>query len=98
MLGHTIFKKGIEVDKAKVDLIMKLQPPTNIIEMRQFLGHARLYKRFIKDFSKISWSLCELLAKDTKFIQNERYQVSFEELKTMLTLAPSSSSKMGLTI
>ncbi|RVW21273.1 Retrovirus-related Pol polyprotein from transposon 17.6 [Vitis vinifera] len=54
-------EKGIEVDKAKVELIVKLPSPITVKGVRQFLGHAGFYKRFIKDFSKLSKPLCELL-------------------------------------
>ena len=50
VLGHIISKKGIEVDKAKIDLISKLPSPTNVKTVRQFLGHAWFYRRFIMDF------------------------------------------------
>ncbi|RVW80067.1 Retrovirus-related Pol polyprotein from transposon 17.6 [Vitis vinifera] len=88
VLGHIISKNGIEVDKAKVELIVKLPPPTNVKGIRQFLGHAGFYRRFIKDFSKISKPLCELLVKDAKFVWDEKCQKSFEELKQFLTTAP----------
>ncbi|RVW20036.1 Retrovirus-related Pol polyprotein from transposon opus [Vitis vinifera] len=81
-------QEGIEVDKAKVELIVKLPPPTNVKGIRQFLGHAGFYRRFIKDFSKISKPLCELLVKDAKFVWDEKCQKSFEELKQFLTTAP----------
>ena len=68
VLGHIISEKGIEVDKAKIDLISKLPSPTNIKTVRQFLGHAGFYKRFIMDFSKISKPMYKLLEKDAKFI------------------------------
>ena len=87
-LGHVISNKGIEVDKAKVELISKLPPPTNVKARRQFFGHACFYRRFIKDFSKIAKPLCELLVKDTKFFWDGRCQKSFEELKSHLTTAP----------
>ncbi|RVW56356.1 Retrovirus-related Pol polyprotein from transposon opus [Vitis vinifera] len=61
VLGHIISEKCIEVDKAKVELIVKLPSPTTIKGVRQFLGHAGFYRRFIKDFSKLSKPLCELL-------------------------------------
>ena len=68
VLSHMISEKGIEVDKAKVELIVKLPFPTTVKGVRQFLGHAGFYRRFIKDFSKLSKPLCELLAKDAKFV------------------------------
>ncbi|KAL6313481.1 hypothetical protein AAG906_005427 [Vitis piasezkii] len=61
ILGHIISEKGIEVDKAKVELIIKLPSPITIKGVRQFLGHVGFYRRFIKDLSKLSKPLCELL-------------------------------------
>ena len=87
-MGHIIFKKGIEVDKAKIEIISKLPSPMNVKTMRQFLGHADFYRWFIKDFSKIAKPLCKLLEKDTKFDWDENYQKSFEELKAYLTTTP----------
>ena len=54
VLWHKISKRGIEVDKAKVDAIEKMQCPKDIKGIRSFPGHAGFYRRFIKDFSKIS--------------------------------------------
>ena len=88
VLGHVISNKGIEVDKAKVELISKLPSSTNVKAVRQFLGYASFYKRFIKHFSKIVKPLWELLMKDAKFIWDERCQKSFEELKFHFTTAP----------
>ena len=88
VLGHIISNKGIEVDKAKIELISKLPSPTNVKTVRQFLGHASLYKRFIKDFSKIAKPLYKLLEKDAKFVCDEDCQKSFEELKAYLTITP----------
>ena len=88
VLGHIISKKGIEVDKAKVDVIVKLPSPTTVKGVRQFLGHAGFYNRFIKDFSKLAKPLCELLVKDAKFEWDDRRQQSFKELKQFFTTAP----------
>ncbi|GJR63515.1 hypothetical protein Tco_1505677 [Tanacetum coccineum] len=64
VLGHVVFEKGFEVDRAKVQIISTLPPPTNIKVVRSFLGHAGFYRQFIKDFSAISKPLCNLLLKD----------------------------------
>lgn len=53
ILGHKISKRGIEVDKAKLEVIEKLSPPVAIKGIKSFSGHVVLYKRFIKDLSKI---------------------------------------------
>ena len=60
-----------QVDKAKIELISKLSSPTNVKTVRQFLGHAGFYRRFIKDFSKIAKPLYKLLEKDAKFSWEE---------------------------
>ena len=73
VMGHIILEKGIAVDKAKIDLISKLPSPTNIKTVRQFLGHAGFYRRFIMDFSKITKPLYKLLEKDAKFIWDAGY-------------------------
>ena len=88
VLGHIISEKGIEVDKAKIDLISKLPSPTNIKIVRQFLGHAGFYRRFIMDFPKIAKPLYKLLEKNAKFIWDADCQKSFEELKAYLTTTP----------
>jgi hypothetical protein len=52
--GHVISSKGIEVDDAKIDIILKLSPPMTARGMRSFLWHAKFYRRFVKDFSKFA--------------------------------------------
>ncbi|GKC12041.1 reverse transcriptase domain-containing protein [Tanacetum coccineum] len=88
VLGHKVSSAGLEVDKAKIDVISKLPPPTNIKGIRSFLGHAGFYRRFIKDFSKIARPLTKLLEKDTPFEFDDECQKAFELLKEKLTCAP----------
>ncbi|GJZ89416.1 reverse transcriptase domain-containing protein [Tanacetum coccineum] len=88
VLGQKISKKGIEVDKAKVDVIAKLPHPTTVKGVRSFLGHAGFYRRFIKDFSKISRPMTHLLEKNTPFIFSNECIQAFETLKKKLTEAP----------
>ena len=61
VLGHQILERGIEVDKAKIETIEKLLPPSSVKGIRSFLGQAGFYRRFIKDFSKIAKPLSNLL-------------------------------------
>nr|GFA53942.1 reverse transcriptase domain-containing protein [Tanacetum cinerariifolium] len=88
VLGHKISRNGIEVDKAKVDVITKLPHPTTVKGVRSFFGHAGFYRRFIKDFSKISRAMTHLLEKDTPFIFSEDCIKAFQTLKQKLTEAP----------
>ncbi|GJR54049.1 reverse transcriptase domain-containing protein [Tanacetum coccineum] len=87
VLGHKISKKGIEVDKAKIDVIAKLPHPTTVKGIRSFLGHAGFYRRFIKDFSKISRPMTHLLEKNTPFVFSEECIQAFQTLKKKLTEA-----------
>ncbi|GJW67308.1 reverse transcriptase domain-containing protein [Tanacetum coccineum] len=87
VLGHKISKSGIEVDKAKVDVIAKLPHPTSVKGIRSFLGHAGFYRRFIQDFSKISRPMTHFLEKDTPFIFSKECIESFNILKKKLTEA-----------
>nr|GEX23413.1 reverse transcriptase domain-containing protein [Tanacetum cinerariifolium] len=88
VLGHKISKNGIEVDKAKVDVIAKLPHLTTIKGIRSFLGHAGFYCRFIKDFSKIAQPMTCLLEKDTLFLFSKECVEAFQTLKRKLTEAP----------
>ncbi|CAN6721162.1 unnamed protein product [Malus baccata var. baccata] len=88
VLRHIISEKGIEVDKSKIDLVRHLPSPTSVREVRSFLGHASFYRRFIKDFSKVSQPLCCLLKKDVAFDFNKECTTSFKQLKELLTTAP----------
>ena len=85
VLGHIISKKGIEVDKEKIEMISKMPSPTDVKTVRQFLRHVGFYRRFIMDFSKIAKPLYKLLEKDAKILWDEDCQRIFEELKSHLT-------------
>nr|GFB04695.1 reverse transcriptase domain-containing protein [Tanacetum cinerariifolium] len=88
VLGQKISKNGIEVDRAKVDVIAKLPHPTTLKGIRSFLGHAGFYRRFIQDFSKISRPMTHLLEKNTPFVFSEDCIQAFQTLKKKLTEAP----------
>ena len=88
VLGHRVSSKGIEVDRAKNATIEKLPPPKNVKGIRSFLGHAGFYRRFIKDFSKLSKHLCNLLEKNSAFDFDDVCLQAFNAIKEKLILAP----------
>ncbi|KAG7578965.1 Ribonuclease H-like superfamily [Arabidopsis thaliana x Arabidopsis arenosa] len=88
VLGHKISEKGIEVDKGKIEVMMQLQPPKTVKDIRSFLGHAGFYRRFIKDFSKIPRPLTRLLCKEAEFEFDEDCLKAFHTIKEALVTAP----------
>jgi hypothetical protein len=88
VLGHVISENGIEVDKAKVETVKQLPPPTDVKSLRSFLGHVGFYRRFIKDFTKITKPLTHLLQKDVAFDFDEKCIAAFQTLKSVLASAP----------
>ncbi|RDX70764.1 putative mitochondrial protein, partial [Mucuna pruriens] len=88
VLGHLVSNRGIEVDKAKIDIISSLPNPSSVREVRSFLGHAGFYRRFIKNFSKLALPLSRLLQKDVEFNFDQPCIEAFQELKNRLTSAP----------
>ena len=87
-LGHFISKDGISVDKRKIEVIQNWPIPTNISELRSFLGLASYYRKFVPNFSTIASSLTQLLHKDQKYQWKDEHEKAFKELKQKLTTAP----------
>ena len=88
ILGHIVSSKGLEVDKAKIDVIKTLPYPNSVREVRSFLGHAGFYRRFIKDFSKISRPMCHLLEKDVEFEFSDECKKAFDTIRALLISTP----------
>ena len=88
VLEHKISIVRLEVDQAKVSVIESLMPPNTVKGIRICLGLAGFYRRFIKDFSKISKPLCRLLEKDAKFEFDDSCLSAFKEIKSKLVIAP----------
>jgi hypothetical protein len=77
VLRHVISERGIEVDKAKVETVEHLPPLMDVKSLRSFLGHAGFYRRFIKDFLKITKPLTQLPQKDAAFDLDEKCLAAF---------------------
>ncbi|GJR35735.1 putative reverse transcriptase domain-containing protein [Tanacetum coccineum] len=86
-LGHVIDNKGIHVDLAKIESVKDWASPKTPTEIRQFLGLAGYYRRFIEGFSKIAKPMTKLTQKKVKFeweVTNKR--AAFQLLKQKLCL------------
>jgi hypothetical protein len=88
VIGHKILEKRIKVNKAKIEVIEQLQPPTNVKGIRSFVGHVGFYQIFIHNFSHIARPLTHLLAKDALFVFTEECFQSFHTLKKELISTP----------
>jgi hypothetical protein len=100
-LGHIVSNGGISVDPGKVKDVLNWKPPTDVGELRSFLGLAGYYRRFIKGFSKLAKPMTSLLEKNVKFVWSKQCQASFEELKKRLTtthvlVLPDLSKKFSI--
>jgi hypothetical protein len=87
-LGHVISPEGIAVDPGKVKEVLEWKPPTTVSEVRNFLGLAGYYCRFIPNFSKIAKPITELLKKENKYLWSEACDEAFKHLKKLLTTSP----------
>jgi hypothetical protein len=87
-LGHVISGEGIVVDPTKVEAIMEWPAPTNVPEVRSFMGLAGYYRWFIEGFSKIENPITELQKKNKKFVWTEKCMEAFGRLKELLTTTP----------
>ncbi|XP_036347166.1 uncharacterized protein LOC118756514 [Rhagoletis pomonella] len=87
-LGHVVSEKGIHTDPEKVAAIRELKPPSNVKEVRQYLGIASWYRRFVPDFATLSQPLTALLKKGKHWKWGVEQQEAFDTLKRKLTEAP----------
>ncbi|WVZ49086.1 hypothetical protein U9M48_000467 [Paspalum notatum var. saurae] len=87
-LGHVISQGGVATDPAKIEAIMSWPTPTNIKDLRSFLGLAGYYRKFVKHFGIISRPLFDLLKKHALFIWTNDHDVAFQTLKQALCSAP----------
>ncbi|GKD32615.1 putative reverse transcriptase domain-containing protein [Tanacetum coccineum] len=87
-LGHVIDSQGIHVDPAKIESVKDWASPKSATEIRQFLGLAGYYRRFIEGFSKIAKPMTKLTQKKIKFDWSDKAEAAFQLIKQKLCSAP----------
>ncbi len=87
-LGFVVSSKGVHVDESKIEAIKTWPQPTNLQQVRSFLGLAGFYRCFVKDFSTIDAPLHALSKKNAPFVWGSLQSTAFDELKSLLTHAP----------
>jgi len=88
VLGHLLTSKGLKPLESKVTAIEKWKPPSNVSELRSFLGAIGYYRQFIDHYASISEPLCRLLKKNTPFLWSTEQDSAFNLLKRKLITAP----------
>ena len=87
-LGHVVSEEGLATDPHKIDAVRYWNQPTNLKELQSFLGLTNYYKKFVKDYSKITCPLTDLLSPKKPYKWTDRQQEAFETLKIAMTTAP----------
>ena len=87
-LGHQVSEQGISMWPLKIQTIKDWPQPKNVKEVRQFIGLASYYRKFLSQFAQICKPLHKLTEKDVPFIWNQDHQTAFEAIKILLTTGP----------
>ena len=87
-LGHLISGSGILPNPEKIAAVKRFPTPTSVKAVRQFLGLASYYRRFVPNFARVANSLYGLTRQDVPFHWTQACQQSFERLKDLLTTPP----------
>ena len=88
LLGQVVCRDGILVDPEKVAIILDLDPPTLVTQLKSTLGHTGYYRKFIRGYVEITAPMEKLLKKDAKFEWNEKFQEILDKLKGKMATAP----------
>ena len=87
-LGFVVSSKGVHVDESKINATKSWPQPTNLQQVRSFLGLAGFYRRFVKDFSTIASPLHSLSKKNEPFVWGPSHDSAFMSLRICLLMLP----------
>ena len=88
LLGHVVCRQGLMVDPAKIAVILNLEVPRSVKQLRPTLGHMRYYRNFIKGYAQITALMEKLLKKDVTFCWNDDYKKILDILKEKMVTMP----------
>eukprot|EP00253_Pinus_taeda_P007395 PITA_07395 len=88
LLGHVVCRQGLMVDPTKIRVIINLEVPRSVKQLRTTLGHTRYYRKFVKSYAQIIVPMEKLLKKDATFCWNEECQQSLDVLKENMVITP----------
>ena len=97
-LGHVVSEQGVVVDPAKIEVVMKWEPPKNVTEVCSLLGLAGYYRRFVEGFSKLAMPMNRLTKKGEKFLWTPECELVFHTSKeklitTLVLIIPNSGEE-----
>lgn len=95
-MGHVVSRDKVSMDPTKIKAVLQWKKPSYVTEIRSFLGLARYYCRFVKDFSCLAAPLIHLTRANMKFGWDDKCKKSFVELKKRLISAPVLEIHDGL--
>ncbi|XP_055585110.1 uncharacterized protein LOC129737961 [Uranotaenia lowii] len=87
-LGYLLTEHGVQIDQSRIQPILNYARPKSVKDVRRLMGLAGFYQRFIPNYSRITANITDLLKKEKKFSWTPEAELSFQELKTVLTSAP----------
>jgi hypothetical protein len=88
-LGFLVHKRGIDVDPAKSTTIAIMKPPTNVKQLKSFLGRLSYIRRFIPGLASLTSHFSHLLKKNVPFVLSQECQKAFETLKQIMSKLPT---------
>lgn len=87
-LGHVVSAEGIKVDPKKIEVVKDWPTPKNVLQVRQFLGLANYFRRFVQGFATLTRPLTKLMVQGENFVWSDDCYKAYTQLQAALVEAP----------